>query len=479
MSTGKNENPPPLVGTLMQKLVKTALLALLFLVLWGGVDLREIWLIVGLVLLIRLIWLIKALAHRERSQLDVGAEALSLVVVVPCAMLLVLMLTTNIVAFTGVARWPVATCLVAAIVLHFGSGLIKAPLLRGYYRAAIAFVMLMATVGVMQARHPYLLATGPAKRRLVAERVWNLGHTFEAARHADKLFAYAEDLISEGRPKDAAIVLERGLSFDAYNEAARQRLAGISQHPDASPPQPGGSGRWSSTALWVKSNNPSPVAIFPTPPPSRFSIVLVPCGTIPDKVLDRVAAEVSARIELPVYRYRTNLTLPPPDRSFGLIGSRQWQPASLWTKFTDTTPVIGACQYILITPEDLFVENTNFVFGTRINLHGVVSYARFGTPDRSPADDDLLIDRLAKQVLSTSIKGFGLASRTTDCVTTVSRNLEEFDRKAQVPSPDIHRDRQPKASDRWMLVFKRISLLRSLAVEPMGSGLIVNKLSLS
>lgn len=440
MSIEKDKNPPPLVGTLMQKLVKTALLALLFLVLWGGVDLHEIWLIVGLVLLIRLIWLIKALAYYERSRLDVGVEALSLIVIIPSAMLLVLMLTANIVAFTGVARWPIALSLVAAIVVYFGSRLIKAPLLRGYYLSAIAFVMLVATAGVMQARHPYLLATGPTKRRLVAEKVWNLGHTFEAARHADKLFAYAEDLITEGRPADAAIVLERGLSFDAYNEAARQRLASIAQHPDENPPQPARSGHWSSTALWVKPENVPSVGIFPTPPPSSFSIVLVPCGTIPEKVLDRVAAEVSARSELPVYRYRTNLVLPPPDRSFGLIGSRQWQPASLWAKFADTAPSIGACQYILITAEDLFMENTNFVFGSRINLHGVVSYARFGSPGRAPTDDDLLIDRLAKQVLSTSIKGFGFDSRTTDCVTTMSRDLEEFDRKAQIPSPEIRRD---------------------------------------
>ncbi len=440
MSIGNNESSPPLVGTLMQKLVTTALAAVVLLILWGGVDLLEIWLITGLVLLIRLSWLIKALARHERSRLDVGVEALSLIAIVPGAMLLVLMLTANIVAFTGVARWPVATSLATAIVLHFGPGLIKAPLLRRYYRAAIAFVMLAVTAGVMQARHPYLLATGPAKRRLVAEKVWNLGHTFEAARHADKLFAYAEDLIAEGRPEDAAIVLERGLVFDVYNEAARQRLAGISQHPGATPPRPEENISRSSTALWVKPNTPAPVAIFPTPPPSRFSIVLVPCGTIPDKVLDRVAAEVSARSEIPVYRYRTSLALPPPDRSFGLIGNRQWQPASLWTKFTDTAPAIAACQYILVMSEDLFVENTNFVFGSRINLHGVVSYARFGNTDHPPGDDDLLIDRLAKQVLSTSIKGFGLASRTTDCVTTISRDLEEFDRKAQVPSPEIHRD---------------------------------------
>ncbi|MDF3058711.1 MAG: hypothetical protein K0R17_2926 [Rariglobus sp.] len=440
MSTGKDESPPPLAGTLMQKLVKTALLALVCLVLWGGVDLREIWLIAGLVLLVRIMWLIKALAHHERSPFDLGLEALSLIVVVPCAMLLVLMLTANIVAFTGIARWPIATSLVAAIALHFGPGLIKAPLLRGYYRTAIAFVMLAATVGVMQARHPYLLATGPAKRRLVAEKVWNLGHTFEASRHADKLFAYAEDLIAEGRPADAVTVLERGLSFDAYNEAARQRLASISQKPGSTPPQPESSDHRSSTSLWIKSENLSPIAILPTPPPEGFSIVLVPCGTIPGKVLDRVAAEVSARIELPVYRYHTSLALPPPDRSFGLIGNRQWHPASLWARFTDTAPANGGCQYILVTAEDIFIENTNFVFGTRIDFHGLVSYARFGNPDRQPADDDLLIDRLAKQVLSTSIKGFGIASRTTDCVTTISRNLEEFDRKAQVPSPDIRRD---------------------------------------
>lgn len=422
---------------MLHLLVKIAVPALLGLVLWGGIELRAVWLMVVLIIVLRLLWLVRDWTNALRSPRDIALESVSLLVVVPCALLLVLMLTTNIVAFTGVTRWPIASGLVAALALHFGPGYLKRPLLRGYYRSVIAFSLLVATAWVITHQHPYLVASGAEKRRLVAEKVWNLGHTFEAARHADKLFAYGDDLIAEGRLADAVVVYERGLSFDIYNDAARQRLADVSKELGVTPLPVRATGR-SSTALWVKPEAATPIQRVPSPAPEGFNLVLVPCGSIPDKVLDRLAAEVTARIEIPVYRYHSNITLPPPDRSHGLIGHRQWHPAPLWGKFVDTSPPQNSHQYILVMAEDLFIENTNFVFGTTTGFHGIVSYARFGSPGRTPDADDLLIDRLAKQVVSTSIKGFGLASRTTDCVTSTSRNLQEFDRKAQTPAPEVH-----------------------------------------
>jgi predicted Zn-dependent protease len=483
-----------LSGHLLNKLLLTALFVLAGMVLWGGVDLSMTWRIVGLLIAFRLAGLFKewtrkqptssqwveieaAVAQdilvehpqwtidqvlasseyretvhglhtqaRPADRRDLALEALSLFVVIPSGMLLVLMLTSPIVSFSGVARWSIVLSLASAISIHFFPSLIDKTksLPRIYCRMAVAGIMLVITGGVLLLKHDYLIKTGLEKRRIIAEKVWNLGVNIPASRYADALFDYADDLTSEGRLADAVTVYERGLSLDPHNLPARQKLSVISAKlgiPGAHaeiPPEQNIKSR--SAMLWVRSENVTPAARLPQPPPSGFSIVLVPVGEVSDRLIDRLAAELKARSELPVYRYGSPVSLPPPDRTFGLIGSRQWHPRSIGAKVLDTHPPGGAQQYIVVTPNDLFIDGSNYVFGTSAGLHGFTSYARFHSSDLSPAEDDLLIDRLAKQVLSTSIKGFGIISKTTDCVTTFCRDLREFDLKSQVPSSETRKE---------------------------------------
>ncbi|HEY9248841.1 MAG TPA: tetratricopeptide repeat protein [Rariglobus sp.] len=484
-----------LSGHLLNKLLLTALLALACMVLWGGVDLSMTWRIVGLLIAFRLIGLFKEWTRKQPTasqwveietnvarevlaehpqwtidqvlaspeyretvhglhtqarpadRRDIALEALSLFVVIPSGMLLPLMLTSPIVSFSGVARWSIILSLASGIGLHFLPSLIdrNKPLPRIYCRMAVSGIMVAITGGVLLFKHDYLIKTGPEKRRIIAEKVWNLGQSIPASRHAGALFAYADDLAAEGRLADAVTVYERGLSLDPHNLPARQKLSVISANrgiPADSRAEilPGQNSQSRSTTLWVRPENVTPAARLPQPPPSAFSIVLVPVGDVPAGLIDRLAAELKARSELPVYRYESPVSLPPPDRTLGLIGPRQWHPKSIAASFLETRPPRGAQQYIVVTPADLFVDGSNYVFGTTAGFHGFTSYARFHSSDLPPAEDDLLIDRLAKQVLSTSIKGFGIVSTTTDCVTTFCRDLREFDLKSQVPSPQTRKE---------------------------------------
>lgn len=484
-----------LSGHLLNKLLLTVVLVLTGMVLWGGVDLAMTWRIVGLLIIFRLIGLFKEwtrqpptaaqwveleadvaqdvlaghphwtidqvlasaeyreavdslhIQARPSDRRDLALEALSLFVVIPSGMLLVLMLTSPVVSFSGVARWSIVLSLASAIGLHFLPSLIdnNRPLPRIYCRMAVCGIMVAITGGVLLLKHDYLIKTGPEKRRIIAGKVWDLGLSIPASRHAGALFAYADDLAAEGRLADAVIVYERGLSLDPHNLPARQKLSLVSAklgtparvHAEILPEQ---NVQSHSTALWVRSENITTAALLPQPPPPGFSIVLVPVGDVPDRLIDRLAAELRARSELPVYCYGPPVSLPSPDRSLGLIGARQWHPKSIAANFLETRPPRGAQQYIVVTPVDLFVDGSNYVFGTTAGFHGFTSYARFHSSDLPPAEDDLLIDRLAKQVLSTSIKGFGIVSKTTDCVTTFCRDLREFDLKSQVPSAQTRKE---------------------------------------
>lgn len=484
-------------AALLHKLIVSVFLLLLGLLLWGAVGLELVWRVAGLLVGLRLLvlfmqWRVRPLDERQwreveadlaagmlargdgisidevldsdafraevarlrtnaapRDRRDIALEALSLVTVVPTGILLGLMLTSEIVSFVGVARWAVALSLLGAVALHFLPSVIDKAAARR--RLAVRSIMMVlvwvGALGVLLSSHVYLIKTGPERRLLLADRVWNMGVSIAAGRHADKLFAYAEDLVAQGRVEDALVVYQRGLEVAPHEPKTRQRaieLCAQAGLPADRFVQTGsvevavaGGDAGAYRLLWTARENVRGIDWLPTSGPSRFCIVLVPVGEVPDGLLDALAAEVAVRGCHPVYRYPLDIEAPPPDRSHGLIGGRQRDVRSLWTRFVDTGPAGGLLQYVLVTGDDIYMEGANYVFGTTVGLHGVVSYARFHTSGGAAEEDDRLIDRLAKQVLSTSIKGFGLRSSAPGCVTTYCRDLAEFDLKPQVPSPPI------------------------------------------
>lgn len=438
--------------TIYAKAVFSAVILLATLILWGRVDLKHVLPFVFLVVSVSCLRIIlhwSACTPTNRTtRLDLITEIFSALIVLPGATLLCLMLTTNIVDFSGIAGWPLAAAMIAAIVIHFCINLIPGTLqhLRIYARLSLVLAILIASFGAAKERHPYLLESGATKRRMIAEKVWNLGLSIEASRHTDKLFAYAEDLITENRLEDAVTVYQRGLTIDPHNRAAHAHLSKVfdrlGRQTEANHHRQIASQALRLAGVLQTSQDPiPPLEFLPERAATNFRICLVPIGEVPDGLLDRVGAELIKRGKVPVFRSRETLALPAPDRINGVIGLPQWNAENLWRIFTISSAFSyqGPVQYLLVSSGDLYTENSNFVFGVSFLLHGEASFARFRSyPDGDLAKDDLLVDRLAKQLLSCSIKSFRIpASTTLDCVTTFCRNLEEFDQKSSIAAPWI------------------------------------------
>lgn len=383
--------------------------------------------------------------HAPRARGDILSEAACLLVAAPSVFFMVLMLTQNIVTISGTTRWSMGVALAVAAAVYFILNVIhdrNAALgirLR-WLAAATAFVVTGVTVC---ARHPYLLESGAERRRQMAERVWSMEFSVEACRHADVLFACAKDLAAAGRGSDAALLFERGLLMEPHDFRARQMLISLYEQmgrgDDAARHQRMLTRRdRSSDRLFVPFEAVRPLPELAVRQHAGFVLCLVPVGEVPDVLLNRAGAEAAARLGVPVARYPKKIQLGAADRFNGVGGGGQWLADSLFGAFSKQGAPFpsGACQFILVTAADIYMGAANFVFGGGGGGHGCVSYHRFRNTDGPPEDDIVLIDRLAKQICSSSIKAFGIASTDPNCVTVYSHSLSEFDLKAQTPAPE-------------------------------------------
>lgn len=393
--------------------------------------------------------------HRRRADADLLSDALSLVVTAPGALVLALMLTSPIMSWTGFDRGPALLALAIGAALYFSPKLLPAlaDRARPPLRLAITAGVLFSAIAVAEARHPYLLMTGAEHRRVIAERVWDLGVTIGSARHSDHLFAYARDLENEGRWADATTVYQRGLTLDAYSadahrglaraldalgrsaEAADSRLAAayLENPSDIHAPS-------AASALDARADSRLPA--FDWSHASKHRICLVPIGDVSTTLLARAGAGLAHTLGVEVFLWAEEppLPLPAPGRRLGLASAPQWEPAPLLrelfarlhSEISGGRPFPGAWQFIVVTDVDLYLPESNYAFAASSAAHGVVSVARFGSaaPDRQVA-------RLQKQLTSTAIKCFGVRQSTRpDCVTAYVRDLTELDRRSLKPSAE-------------------------------------------
>ena len=290
-------------------------------------------------------------------------------------------------------------------------------------------------------RHPYLNPFDPGHNRLAAERVLSLTNNIVAGRHADWVLRYAHQLDEQGESKQAIHFYREGLRLDAGNRAASARLASLEARS---------SGR-------VGANSPEPVVSSPAPywtadnpviPSSRrridaqldkvqgCTVVLVRMGEVSDEVLDAVGFAIHQELDLPVCVATDPVPLPPRTRVRGLATGPQWDQASLVQAFTNATKFFPSApiKFVLITPADIYMDDVNYVFSTTYPWGAIVSLARFRSPQ---ADDDLVRLRTAKQALCALLKSFKVPmSPDRNCVTSYTRNLDEFDAKGNRPNAE-------------------------------------------
>ena len=386
--------------------------------------------------------------HGRRTDLDIFSEAGSLVLLLPAAFLLALMLSSPVVSWSGGDRGPAAFALAAGVAAHFAANLI--PTGRGGLRAVVRGVLLIAVLapsfGVAEARHPYLLATGRDHRRLLAERVWSLDWSITAGRYASVLVDYAKDLETDARWSDAVIVYQRALELDAFLaeaalglERARGRLEGSERGaPVAVANRPPGKG---DDFVGVRPGRGESLPAFDWRGTRRLKICLVPVGPVPSALVDEAGRGMEQELGVEVFRWsEPPLALPRAGRNSAMLGHPQWEPVSLMQGFIDRLKAeaeggrmaSGAWQFLLVTNADLYAPDSNFVFATSFPVHGVVSFARFGGDT-----DARRADRLAKQLVATAIKCFGVKQAARpDCVTAYVRSLAELDRKPMRPAAE-------------------------------------------
>jgi hypothetical protein len=306
----------------------------------------------------------------------------------------------------------------------------------------------------VQIKHPYLNPFNPAHNRLAAERVLSLKNNIVAGYHADWVLRYAKQLDEQGQTAQAIHYYEETLRLDANNREAAIRLAQLEENPivtnQVRPAE--------ATAPYWTDENPI------VPPPRRAidsqlenvegcTVIVVPVGDAPIAMLDTVGYVVHNELNLPVIICTNVVPLPSYTRIRGLATGPQWSEGSIVKAFTNSVGVFphAPIKYLLITTADIYMsDDENFVFSTTYLWGAIVSSSRFSLP---PANESLIRHRIAKQSLCALLKSFGIRqSADPNCVTSYTRNLQEFDAKGNRPdaeTKELFQQAVVKINDAW------------------------------
>lgn len=380
--------------------------------------------------------------HPRRTDQDILSEAAGLVITMPGTLLLALMLTVPVVTWTGFDRGPAALALAAGVAMHFSANWIPTNLAgaRIALRAALMAAVISTSLIVAAARHPYLLKQGAEYRRMIAERVWQLGRTVEAGRYAAVLVDYAGDLEEQRRWAEARAVYQRALELDAYSEKGHEGLSRVLVALGEKKPADEG-----AASVTVASRDDAietmgkvdALRVFDWRPARRLQICLVPVGEVSDELLNAAGSRFSRVVGVDVYRWAEVLPLPGSDRRAGLLGNAQWLPETVLNLFMAKVReeesrgrrIAGAWQFLVVTSGDLYMADANYVFAASYPVHGAVSISRLNGDGETKCEE-----RLAKQLTATAIKCFGVTPATRpECVTAYVRSLDELDRKSSRP----------------------------------------------
>lgn len=326
---------------------------------------------------------------------------------------------------------------IAAAVIHLGLVRLSRHSLTLAKLSGLALIIIVSvsTVRLIHTKHPYLNPFEPERKRLLAERVLSLQNNVVAESHVGYVFAYADELYGEGQLEEALRFYQQGLHLGPEHADVHLRVAEIlerfgdeslsRQHREMAKNMRSGKRR---TVFNIDADEDS-LPLLPDPLPRDYSIVLVPMAGTHPELIQRAGNIMEESLGKSVYLYPKTIALPEADRKRGLATPPQIKSDTLHRAFWERNAGLShvPLQVIVITAEDIYMEGSNFVFSTSYrDGTGVVSYARFVS-----ADGDLMISRLAKQLLSCTIKSMGVPqANTLDCVTAYVRSLDQFDRRS-------------------------------------------------
>lgn len=288
-------------------------------------------------------------------------------------------------------------------------------------------------------RHPYLNPFHPEHTRLAAEKVLALRNNIVAGNHADWVLRYARECEARGDWEKAASLYREGLRLNSHNREAAERLVALESRVSAGGVAP--SDEVSAGApppIWPIKQTVDKLPRCQVGPELALvdtcTVVIVPVGGIPDRILDTVGHVIQLELDLPVLVSAATVPLPPHTRIRGLLIGKQWDPMTLYSAFQRASPPLprAPIKYLLLTPVDIYAEDTNYAFSISWDIGALVALARYGDLG---GDDPMLRHRAAKQSLCALLKSFGIPiSPDRRCVTSYCHSLEEFDAKGDHPN---------------------------------------------
>jgi hypothetical protein len=393
-----------------------------------------------------------------RSKRELVAEAVGVVTFAILIPLTIALFTRAIFSLRGGQGWEGA--LVAAICLGLyawphrwlkSSECSELRILWWVLPFIIAFPLLIHAVNT---RHPYLNPFEPDRYRLAADRVLSLKNNVVAGQYADWVLRYAQQLDEHGELQKAIDYYRASLRLDANNHAAYNRVA-ILELKLPGVEMESNSVVQATAPFWTKEN--------PIKPSSRHeideqlenvegcTIVIVPVGKVSDNLLDAVAFVIHQELGLPVFISTNTVPIPPYTRKPGLATNPQWSVTALVQSFTNAAKFVpnAPIRYVLITPVDIYVEETRYVFSASCAWGALVSSARFSEPNGD------VRERTAKQSLCALLKCFGVQqSPDRNDVTSYVRSPLEFDAKGNRPDAETLKQFHEAVADinnRWQI----------------------------
>jgi hypothetical protein len=375
-----------------------------------------------------------------RSKRELGAEVLGVVAFAILIPLTIALFTRPIFSFRGGQGWEGALVAVLCVGLYaWPHRWLKSPEcseLRILWWALPFVVAFPLMIYAVKNRHPYLNPFEPDRYRLAAERVLSLKNNVVAGQYADWVLRYARQLDERGESQQAIEYYRASLRFDSNNRAAFERLADLESQSSGDETERNPVAQ--ATAPYWTEDNPI------TPSPRQqigyqleyvegCTVVIVPVSEVSDDLLDAVGFVIHQELNLPVYISTNSVAIPPYTRKPGLAIGPQWNEAALVQAFTNATRIfpVAPIRYVLVTPVDIYIEDTSYVVSTTYAWGALVSSARFGDPNGD------VRQRTAKQALCALLKSFGIPqSPDRNDVTSYARTSEEFEAKGNRPDAE-------------------------------------------
>jgi len=288
-------------------------------------------------------------------------------------------------------------------------------------------------------KHPYLNPFNPNQNRLKAEKIISLQDNVEAASHWYWLYDYAIQAQQQGHINEAVEVYRYIQTLVPNNPQVRQQLALI--HADqgitGTDAQENNQARNRAfSPLWTEGQLPEPLSECSINETlqllNQTTIVIVPVGSIPRETINITGQVLLNELGIPVCISKKSLQLPEYDRFRGLVFGKQWHVDSLIKAFQESFNLSppNPALYLILTDQDIYINNSNFVFSQNNPWGAILSSRRFDEGDRL-----LMLQRTAKQALGTLSKVLGAhPSPDRYCVTSYTASLEEFDTKGNRPN---------------------------------------------